>query len=79
VFATNQKLRNSKHNAKQHYEEHSMIHQLIASHFVRPKARQSLRAGRSRATKVYKKGGEGKGREEGGGGRGEEGPMYKEM
>jgi hypothetical protein len=70
VFATNQKLRN--------YED-SMIHQLIASHFVRPKARQSLRAGGSRATKVYKKGGEGKGREGGGGERGEEGPMYKEM
>jgi hypothetical protein len=49
VFATNQKLRNFKHNVKQHYED-SMIHQLIASHFVRPKARQSLRAGRSRAT-----------------------------
>jgi hypothetical protein len=80
VFATNQKLRNSKHNVKQHYED-SMIHQLIASHFVRPKARQSLRAGRSRATKVYKKGGEGKGREGGrrGGGSGEAGPMYKEM
>jgi hypothetical protein len=71
VFATNQKLRNFKHNVKQHYED-SMIHQLIASHFVRPKARQSLRAGRSRATKVHKKGGEGKVREEGGGERGEE-------
>ena len=41
VFATNQKLRNFKHNAKQHYED-SMIHQLIASHFVRPKAKYSL-------------------------------------
>jgi hypothetical protein len=78
VFAAKQKLRNFKHNAKQHYED-PMIHQLIASHFVRPKARQSLRAGRSRATEVYKKGGEGKGREGGRGGRGEEGPMYKEM
>jgi hypothetical protein len=57
-----------------------MIHQLIASHFVRPKARQSLRAGRSRSIKagqrskkVYKKGGEGKGREEEGGGKRGEG------
>ena len=41
VFATNQKLRNFKHNVKQHYED-SVIHQLIASHFVRPKARHSL-------------------------------------
>jgi hypothetical protein len=79
VFATNQKLRNFKHNAKQQHYEDSMIHQLIAPHFVRPKTRQSLRAGRSRATKVCKKGGEGKGREEGGGGRGEEGHVYKEM
>jgi hypothetical protein len=40
---------------------------------------ESLRAGRSRATEVCKKGGEGQGMKEGGGERGEEGTMYKEI
>jgi hypothetical protein len=70
VFATNQKLRNSKHNAKQHYED-PMIHQLIASHVVRPKERQPLiKSGEIKGNGGVQKGGRRKG---------EEGPMYKEM
>jgi hypothetical protein len=56
VFATNQKLRNFKHNVKQHYED-SVIHQLVASRTFCATEGKSLRVGRSRITKVYKKGG----------------------
>jgi hypothetical protein len=73
VFATNQKLRNSKHNVKQHYED-SMIHQSTPADrftFCATEGKTVFESGEIKANEGVQKGGRRKGEGGRGGGGGE--------